>query len=126
MLRTASELAALRAEASAVRVAWLAAVSDGVMTPDDLLRFAATPRGRALRKVRLDDLLKATPGLSNRQVRSTMARLRMVCHVSPDKTLTVMWLLDARYGRPRARAWAVLSAQARTVAPGWPFVGAVR
>lgn len=120
-----SRATAAAADAARIRASWLMALSDGRATTSDLVAAAARPDGRALRSIRLRDLL-----LSEHRSASTtdraLAKLRRMTSV-PAERLTVGWLVDSRQGGTNRLVTfcdALVSTTMRReiiTSSGWPY-----
>lgn len=113
-------LAQARVAAAEVRARWRKSLLDGMVTVDDLLRFAATIEGGPLRSMRLSDVLASQADWSQARAHTAVARLRreLGVDVAPSK-LTVRWLLDGRTSRHRE--WALVQRRPTTPFDGFPF-----
>lgn len=119
----AQALTELRADAARTRASWLASVSAGLVSPDDVVRFAASDDGRHLRRIRLVHLLESQEGWSHVRALRVLRHLALLCGSDVDKVrdLTVSWLLDARAGGGRQVHWTMCSRDVRTPCAGFPF-----
>lgn len=117
-----THLAEARAAAHALRGEWLAAVREGLITPEDVIARSQEPELRALRTIRLSTLLAAA-GLSSAQAGRLLTTLTAVTG-TPATTrnrLTVAWLTDQRSGGRRLITYANLRRPMETPWPGFPY-----
>lgn len=116
-----------KAHAEAERSHALAKLRAGVSRVPDILRDACLPEGRALRRIPLVRLLSGAEGTSKRHARSTIrSTVRtlngFLAQVPEIDRLTVMWVIDARAGGRRARAFAdALDPKTTPPWPGFPY-----
>lgn len=116
-----------RAEAIAERGRALAELRSGASDVTGILRRACLPEGKALRRITLVRLLSGQDGWTKRQARATVrSALGILGDPRPDESvvdqLTIMWLIDARAGGRRARAFAdALDPKVLPPWPGFPF-----
>lgn len=82
------------ARARTERASWATALRDGRVTLDQLLAYAQTPQGAAVRKLRLRSILRDT-GISNANAARFLRQTFDVLGIEPPapRTLTVAWLL---------------------------------
>lgn len=115
-------------EARRFRAEHLLAVSDGQMTPTQLVERAADYDARALRRIRLTRLLTAQPGCGTAGADAILASLWHCLHGSPAapedrqemRSWTVAWLLDTRSGGRRWAAWVDALTRTRVIEAPWP------
>ena len=110
------------ATARRVRAEYLVSVSEGLITPLDVIEQAATREGRALRKVSLRQLMLSVPGWGpsrvNRLLSVLGARISSTEHVG-DKTIA--WLIDPRSGGRRFLSYLDVNQTKVSPWPGFPF-----
>ena len=117
---------AAAARARRYRAEWLVAVAQDLVTPLEMVAHAATAEGRALRKVRLVELLGTQPDAGSTTVRKTIGgvlhQLSVHGHRQPPvNRLTIGWVLDPRSNGRRFDA-LVHALEPRTAPwPGFPF-----
>lgn len=117
-----------RAEANAQRGRALADLRSGASDVPGILRSACLPEGAALRRITLVRLLSGQEGWSKRQARSTVRSIldalgyRNTADERRIDQLTIMWLIDARAGGRRVRAFAdALDPKENPPWRGFPF-----
>lgn len=96
-----------RRQAEMVRGNWMMMISQGIVSPTEVVCEAAKPEGAPLLKLKLHQLLLAQPDCS---LGKATARLSQALRVSsarskPTDRPTVAWLLDRRSGGRRFAAW---------------------
>ena len=117
------DLNAARAAAQEIRSEWLTAVTIGVLTIHDLVEHAATPSGKALRRVTLRRLLLASPDFTIKQTDHILQHVNDVLGLAGDdrkKPRTIQWLLDDRTGGRRVITWTDATAARELPWLGWP------
>ena len=113
-----------RRDANRVRAQWLAALHEGLVTPIDLFRHAATLQGRPLLALTLRQVLTHT---KRHSPRATTHVLRRILHGEdpagvPARGPTVGWLLDTRARGRRLARWVSLQpGTSRQPWAGFPF-----
>lgn len=112
-----------RAQANALRAQWLVGLAGDLLTVSDLLAFAATPKGRPLRRISLWQLLTTQVGWGQARAAAALAHLRALLRcTAPNSAMTIGWLLDNRTGGRRLVALTTaLSGQDNAPWPGYPF-----
>lgn len=126
-----SRVNASKAEADRMRAQWRIGLTRGKASLEQLFGAACHPDGAPLLRLRLLDVLTCLPDLALAQARHALAHLREHTGVpagTPDRDLTVYWLLDPR-SSPGARLAALADALcmvrgsrvALVEATGWPF-----
>lgn len=116
-----------RAKAQEVRAEWLIGVAADLLTMTDLLNHAASPQGRPLRRISLFQLLTSRPGRGPATAKAALSQLRAALRcTTPNKSMTIGWLLDNRAGGRRFVAWVNCVEVGRELAPwaNWPFAPA--
>jgi hypothetical protein len=121
-----------RAEANAERAAVLAQLAIGNTTVSEIIARACLPDGKALLRLPLARMLASQSGWTKRKartvVRSTLFVLgkREGTNEEVDR-LTLMWLVDARAGGRRVRAFAdALDPKSSPPWPGFPYAAPQR
>lgn len=113
-----------RRDANRVRAHWLAALHEGLVTPVDLFRHAATMPGRPLLSLTLRQVLTHTRGHSPRATNHMLRRILVGEDPVgvPTRGPTVGWLLDTRVRGRRLARWVSLQPGAsRQPWAGFPF-----
>lgn len=91
------------------RAEWLVSVHQGMVTWPELVEFARTDAGRALRQIKLRRLLIEQDGWNKPRADDAIARALKVLGMSEvgerlTRSLSVGWLLDGRTGFRRIAA----------------------
>lgn len=119
-----------RKEARELRAAALLRVRAGDNTPLDIIRYAATEKGRALNKLSVYQLLIAQEGWGDKRAKEAIRRLFEVLEMKPDDPtkIKIGWVLDPRSGGRRFLAWIdVMEIRSKKIQPPWtgfPFTPA--
>lgn len=105
------------------RAEWLMLVLDEMVTPDDVIREAASPESKPLLKISLRQLLMARPGWGRKRASQVITDLLAVSGVPADTPQpTIGWLLDPRAAGRRHEAWIDVTGTGETVQwPGFPY-----
>lgn len=117
------ELRRARDAANRYRAEWLLSVASGMLTVTELIDHAGTEPGRALRTIRLLELLRTQDGWGMSRAKAAMRALRQTRVVPgdlPDRKVTIGWLLDHRTKGQRYRALNDVTSTVRAAAP-WPL-----
>ncbi|ACV79047.1 hypothetical protein [Nakamurella multipartita] len=113
-----------------LRAEWLEALHEGLVTPVDLFRHAATIDGRPLLALTLRQILTHAGGLSGKTIHTRLTRLRARCGADriSMRQLTVGWLLDSRCRGRRLACWFSLQPSIQREPPwtGFPFTPQTR
>jgi len=113
-----------------LRAEWLEALHEGLVTPVDLFRHAATADGRPLLALTLRQVLVHAGGLSGKTINIRLTRLRARCGADciSYRQLTVGWLLDTRCRGRRLACWFSLQPAIGRQPPwdGFPFTPQTR
>lgn len=110
---------AARLSAAQVRASWKLGIAQGLLTVMDAIAYASTDNGAPLLPVRLEELLRAQPGVGEHRASFIMSRYRKLSG-APDK-VTVAWLLDGRGRSGRFDAWVEATQEPRIPWPGFPY-----
>lgn len=123
-LRLPDDLAAARRNANKVRAEWLVAISEGILTADDLVRAACDPDGKPLLKISLRQLVMAQPGFGPARADRILGKMHVALfgHATPtDKVTTVAHLVDPRTVGRRYVAFRDAMCDRTTPVAGFPF-----
>lgn len=111
-MSTTPELAvanSARANAARMRAEKLISVASSEATIHDLIMEASGSRGRPLLRVTLRQLLLAVPGWGNERASRIISKMTAVLGAkgspTPQRKLTIAWLLDPRAGGRRFMAF---------------------
>jgi hypothetical protein len=94
-----ADMNSARSQAQRLRAEWLLSINAGLLTLPELVEFAATPDGAALRSIRLRGLLMSQPRWGETRADAVLSALRAVLYLPADiplAKLAVGWLLDNR------------------------------
>ncbi|WP_412905262.1 hypothetical protein [Aeromicrobium sp. 179-A 4D2 NHS] len=118
------ELAEARRRASRTRAEWLVAITEGVVTVDDLIRAACEPDGKPLMKISLSQLLLAQPGVGKAKAERVLRKTHTALSGRGDDSQplqTVANLVDPRSGGRRYVAFRDALSDRQTPVTGFPF-----
>lgn len=105
-----------------MRSEWLASIHVGVISVPDLIQAATEESGAPLRRISLRQLLLTQPGWSEAKVRAALDRITHLLDLKEStRRLTVAWLVDARTGGKRLRAWADVMQERVLPWTGFPY-----
>lgn len=117
-----AKLAGARDAARRMRTEWLLAVATGMVELDDLIREAATERGRPLLKISLSQALMSMPGVGKQKKNQLLHLMsNSVGERILDEKLSISSLVDGRVG---GRVYYSLNDARRmrdTPVAGFPF-----
>lgn len=118
---SSQELLNARLHADKVRGEYLALISGGLLSPADVIWWAAQPGKKPLRALTVKRIISAIPGNGEQTVRRFVRELAQICGTtSAPSRLTVGWLLDRRAGGRRLIAFACLIKPHGVPWPGFP------
>jgi hypothetical protein len=114
------------AGARRVRAEWLLSMNAGVLSLADLVSHADTDAGVALRAIHLMEILQTQPKWGRQRSKVAMEALRRRCEVAdstPNRRLTVGWLIDHRTSGQRVTALGDQLTSGNRSAPsaGFPY-----
>jgi len=112
---------ATKKEASRIRAEQLLSLQSGLTTIPDLILAASSEDSRALRRITLRQLLISQEGWGEARVHSVLSRTSSLLGLDPTSRLTVAWLIDARAGGRRLRAFADARSARVTPWTGFPY-----
>lgn len=106
-----------------MRAEYLVALTEGVITMQDIIEASLNEIGKPLRRISLRQLLLSQPGWGQRRasrfLRAVAERLEVACD---PREMTIAWLTDPRAGGRRYLAWLDVT-QPKNGSPwaGFPF-----